>query len=306
MQIEIFFVNLYNAINLKVTNNFVDMKKIKLLLLVLCAAVISGVSTDSAQAKTKKMGLQLYSVRSDIGKDLQGTLKAVADMGYKQAELASYGNGKFYNTDPKAFRKMVKGYGMKIISSHIGRGLNKEKYDEDMAWWDEAIKAHKAAGIKYMVMPSPPNRMRTMEDLQDMCMYLNDIGARCKAAGIKFGYHNHSQEFTKVGDVVPYEYFLVNTDPKLVIFQLDVYWAQRGGYDPATLILKHPSRIRMLHIKDEKEIGASGYMNFKAIYDAAYSTGIRVFTVEQEAYSGPVFESVKASFDYLNNASYVK
>lgn len=292
------------------------MKKIKLLVSVaLCATLVAGMLTGCGEPKKqeKVIGIQLYSARDAMRDDVPGTLKAIADIGYKEVELASYGDGKFYNMEPAAFKQEVEAVGMKIISSHIGRGLSRDadKYAEDMAWWNTAIAAHNAAGIQYMVMPSPPIRLNdetTVEDLKAMCDYLNDIGVNCNSAGIRFGYHNHSGEFKALQDgTIPFEYLVANTDPTRVFFQLDVYWAQRGGFDPAELIKKYPDRIQVLHIKDEKEIGASGTMDFKAIYEAAYATGkVKAYIVEQEDYSGPVMESLKASFDYLNNAEFVK
>lgn len=285
------------------------MKKTRLLLgMLACATVISGLFASCGEQKKndKIIGLQLYSVRDAMNEDPMGTLKGVAEIGYKELEMANYGNGKFYGMSPADFRKAVEDLGMKVTSSHVGYGLNKDDMEGTMAWWDTTINAHNAVGATYMVMPSPPVKLETTADLKDMADYLNAIGAKAKNAGLRFGYHNHHQEFAAINDTVIYEYLVENTDSANVFFELDVYWAQKGGYDPVELMKKYPDRIKLLHIKDDKEIGASGTMDFKAIYDQAYINGVEGFVVEQEAYSFPVMESVKQSFDYLNNAEFVK
>ena len=128
-----------------------------------------------------------------------------------------------------------------------------------MKWWDECIAAHKAAGMKYIVAPwmSVP---KTLKDLKTYCKYYNEIGKRCKAAGLSFGYHNHAHEFQKVEGKVMYDYMLENTDPDLVFFEMDVYWTVRGQKAPVDYFKKYPKRFRLLHIKDEKELGDSGWL----------------------------------------------
>ena len=113
---------------------------------------------------------------------------------------------------------------MKVLSTHCTLNLSDKQlatgdFTEALKWWDECIAAHKAAGVEYIVVPSM-RRIETLDGLATYCRYFNEVGARCKAAGIKFGYHNHSREFEKVEDRVMLDYMLENTDPDKVFFQI--------------------------------------------------------------------------------------
>jgi len=149
---------------------------------------------------------------------------------------------------------------------------------------------------------------KNLEALKKTCEYFNAIGEKCNAAGIRFGYHNHNKEFTKITDAddLVYDYMVKNTDPKKVTFELDVYWIYKGGQNAVAYFNKYPKRFELLHIKDEKEIGASGLIDFKPIYDNRAKAGTKVCFVEVERYDFEPFVSVQKSFDFLNNASYVK
>jgi len=146
-----------------------------------------------------------------------------------------------------------------------------------------------------------------LEGLSGYCELFNAVGEKCNNAGIRFGYHNHAHEFTTVfDDVVLYDYMLQNTDPQKVFFQIDVFWSQVGGAPAVEYLEKYPGRFELWHVKDDKEIGASGKIDFQAIYEKAEISGLKYAIVEQEAFDLEPFESIKASYDYLNNAPYVK
>jgi sugar phosphate isomerase/epimerase len=264
----------------------------------------------SCQEKAKKhIGLQLYSLRDDINElGIKKVLELVAAMGYVNLETAAYSNGKIYNTDPTEFKKMVDDLGMKVTSAHLGRGIS-DDHDADINWWNTAVEAHQAAGMKYMIMPSAPigGDGATLDNVKRYGDYFNEIGLITAAAGIKFGYHNHNFEFTNKVDGVPvYDLLVENTSPDHVLFQNDVYWTKKGGYDPVEYLKKYPKRIQILHIKDEEAIGASGTIDFKAIFEQAYANGIKDWYVEVERYIATPQEDVKQSYDFLNKAEYVK
>ena len=199
---------------------------------------------------------------------------------------------------------------MEVLSSHVGRTLSDEELasgncEESLKWWDQTIAAHKAAGMKYIVMPWM-DVPKTLKDMQTYCDYFNEIGRRCQAAGMKFGYHNHAHEFQKIEDKeVMYDYMLQHTDPSLVFFEMDVYWVVRGQAAPVEYFKKYPGRFRLLHIKDEMEIGQSGMVGFDAIFRNAQTAGVEGIVVEVERYSMPVIESVEQSLDYLLEAPFV-
>jgi sugar phosphate isomerase/epimerase len=260
------------------------------------------------------MCIQMYSARSLITpENYPDILKEMAAMGYTAVEAANYnGNeGLLYGDAPETFKEKVEAAGMKVLSSHVSRGLSREELDSGdltaaLAWWDKCIDVHKRAGMKYMVTPAIGGQ-RDLKDLQVYCDYLNEVGRRCKAAGIKYGYHNHAYEFEKVEDQVMYDYMLQHTDPDLVFFQMDVYWAVIGKASPVDYFKRYPGRFTMLHIKDEWEVGQSGMVGFDAIFKNAELAGLKDFVVEIERYS---YEDIRKSFqesaDYLLNAPFVK
>jgi len=275
-------------------------------------------TTSSPTAKKavvkKNIGLQLYSLRDDIGEKSEniGTvINKVGKMGYKYVEAANYNDGKFYGLTPEEFKAKLAAAGMFALSSHTGHSLasdiSKTNWDEVWAWWDKCIADHKAAGMKYIVTPSMPTP-ETLEDLQAYCDYYNKIGEKCAAAGLKFGYHNHNYEFQKKypDGTVMYDYMIAHTDPSKVFFEMDVYWVMMGQRSPVELFKKNPGRFLVLHIKDDKELGESGMVGFDAIFNNIATAGTKYLIVEVERYDLPPFESVQKSLDYLNKAPFVK
>jgi sugar phosphate isomerase/epimerase len=277
-------------------------------------ALISCTSkTDAAQQSAppkKDIALQLYSLRDDIGKDYAGTIKKAGGMGYTSVEAAGYGDGKFYGKTPEEFKADIEAAGMKVLSSHTTKLLEEKElasgdFSGSLKWWDEAIAAHKAAGMEYIVAPWM-NVPETLKDLQTYCEYYNQIGKRCKENGLSFGYHNHAHEFQKVEDKVMYDYMLENTNPEYVFFQMDVYWVVRGQQSPVDYFNKYKGRFTLLHIKDNKELGQSGMVGFDAIFKNTDTAGVKHLIVEVENYNFAPEESVKQSLDYLLNCPLVK
>ncbi len=264
---------------------------------------------EAAPAAKKDIYLQLYSVRDDIKADYAATIAKVAEMGYTGVEAAGYSDGKFYGMAPADFKKSIEDAGMEVLSSHAGKPLAEPvadtNWDETWAWWDTAIQAHKDAGMKYLVVAWIPTP-KTLADLQAYCDYFNQIGEKCNAAGLRFGYHNHNFEFNEVEGELMYDYMLKNTDPAKVFFQMDVYWTVMGQKAPVDYFNAYPGRFEILHIKDSKELGQSGMVGFDAIYNNADKAGTKYMVVEVERYTGTPLEGAKESYDYLSNAAFVK
>lgn len=296
--------------------------KIKNILLMAMAALVSLTSctpkeTETAQETKKEVGLQLYSVRGlmeegqPYNNDLPGLLNMLDSIGYTQFEAANYdqANGTFYGLTPAELKKVADEAGVKIISSHTGRTLNADELKggdltDFYNWWAKCIADHKAAGMEYIVVPwmSVPE---TKADLKKQCEAFNEIAKRCAKEGIKFGYHNHSHEFQEVEGEPMYTFMIENTDPE-VLFEMDVYWAVMGQAAPVDLFNKYPGRFKLLHIKDRREIGQSGMVNFQAIFDNADKAGLENYFVEIEEYTDGTEKGAKESADYLVNAPYVK
>ena len=276
-------------------------------------AVPACCSKEKAPVK-KDMCIQMYSARSLITtENYADILKEMAAMGSTAVETASYDGekGLIYGDTPEVFRQKVEDAGMKVLSAHVSRGLSREELDNHdltaaLEWWDKCIDVHKRAGMKYIVTPAIGGQ-RDLKDLQVYCDYLNEVGRRCQAAGLQYGYHNHAYEFEKVEGEVMYDYMLQHTDPALVFFQMDVYWAVIGKASPVDYFKRYPGRFTMLHIKDECEVGQSGMVGFDAIFKNAELAGLKDFVVEIERYSyEDIRKSFKESADYLLAAPFVK
>lgn len=265
--------------------------------------------SSCAGGAKKNIGLQLYSLRDLVKEEgIQAVLEVASKMGYTNLETASYDNGKIYGLAPAEFKKMCNDLGMKCTSAHLGQAFTKEKEAEVMKWWDQAIEAHNELGVKYMVQPwMPVNDETTLDDLKMYCDYFNTVGYKTAAASIAFGYHNHNFEFRKIEDKLIYDFLLDNVSPNHVFFEMDVYWVMKGGADPVDYLKSRPTQFKAIHIKDEKEIGASGEIDFKPIFDQMYANNVKDWYVEVEQYTNnnPV-ESCRQSYDFLNKADYVK
>ena len=276
-------------------------------------AMLTSCSVPETSCTPKKeIGIQLYSIRDTIhraGYQLDSIFKGLADMGYSSFEAANYSNGKFYGKTPEEFKATAEKYGLTPISSHCNRNLTAEElaagdFTEGLKWWEQAIADHKAAGMKYIVNPWQ-NRPGTLAELKTICDYFNEIGKMCNAAGIKYGYHNHSHEMVKVEDKVMLEYMIENTDPANVFYELDVYWTVMGKKSPVEFFNKYPGRFTMLHIKDHREVGQSGMVGFDAIFKNAATAGVKDIIVEIEGCKGTTMDGAKASIDYLLQAPFV-
>ncbi len=290
------------------------MKSIKLLtvfaLTALCATSSFCADGASKGAQKKEIALQLYSLRDDIKKDYAGTIEKAGKMGFTAVEAAGYNNGKFYGRTPAEFKADVEAAGMKVLSSHVAHALSDKEiesgdFSEALKWWDTCLKAHKEAGMEYVVVPwqrvSP-----TLKELDAYCKYYNEIGKKCAELGMKFGYHNHAHEFKKVEDkTVMYDYMLKHTDPKYVFFQMDVYWVVMGGHSPVEYFKQNPNRFKLLHIKDLAELGQSGMVGFDAIFNNMKTAGTENVIVEVERYNYAPEKSVELSLKYLLDSPFV-
>lgn len=287
------------------------MKKRSIVTIVLLIAVtglICSTFYSCKKAPMKNIGLQLYSIRDSISKDVPGSIAKVGKMGYKFVESAGYSDGKFYGMIPAEFKALCNKNGMSVLSSHTGRNVpDSSNYEETMAWWDACIDAHLAVGTKFIIQSSMGSTAyQSVEGIKKYCDYFNAVGEKCNAKGIRFGYHNHTKEFTTQFDgVTLYDYLVENTNPAKVMLQMDLYWAVKGGKNPIDYFNKYPGRFELWHIKDKAEIGASGEMDFAAIFAVAAKSGMKYGIVEVEEYNFDQFESCKKSLEFLNSTSYV-
>lgn len=283
--------------------------------------VMASETKGNLFAPKKSIGLQIYSLGKEFTSDVPNGLKKVAQIGYSTMEAAGYNDGKLYGLEMAEFKKMADAAGVKVTGSHVNppvRKYSKENMGEIADFWKKTVDAHLKCSVKTVVQPGMPS-IESNDDAAIVCEVYNKAGEIAKNAGIKWGYHNHSGEFQKAvkeedkgkrgvqGDVI-YDLLLKGTDPKLVFFEMDVYWTVMGQNDPLDYFEKYAGRFPILHIKDRSILGKSGMMNFENIFTKAYQNGLDEFYVELEGIRQGMtqFEGVKLCFDYLNNASFVK
>lgn len=274
-----------------------------------------------AQSNAKMLtGVQLYSVRAAMSKDPLGTLKALAEMGYKYVEHANYVNRKFYGYTAKEFKKILNDLGMQMPSGHTVMGKSHwdagKKQFTDL--WKYTVEDAAEMGQELVISPWLDADLRKTYD--EMLAYMdvfNKSGELCKAAGMRFGYHNHDFEFTATlnGQKV-YDIILKNTDPNLVVQQLDMGNLYHTGVNALEIVNTYPGRFVSVHVKDETKtadgksfestILGKGVANTKAITDLCKTKGGTLhFIIEQEAYQGidPV-ECVKQDLAVMKEWGY--
>ncbi|HNX43775.1 MAG TPA: sugar phosphate isomerase/epimerase [Bacteroidales bacterium] len=261
---------------------------------------LTGLSREvQARPDRKSIGLQLYTVRDYTEKDLTGTLKSLSETGYDFLEAASYSSGKFYGMEPKTLRKLVEGFGMKMNSSHAGFN------DKDAAL---AIESHAELGVKYLVLPSMHIDTPDAGAFMKAAARFNNLGEQCRKAGLKFGYHNHSFEFSMTDRGPGYDVLLNNTDPDLVLFQADLFWMKKAGYNPVDYFKKYPGRFELWHVKDmagtpekeDTEVG-TGIIDFGELFEKKKLSGMKHFYIENDNPHGDSLESVALSYHNLLN-----
>lgn len=254
-----------------------------------------------ARRRLERIGIELYTVRAETRADMPGTLARIAGMGYREVEFHNY-----FGRPAAQVRELLDANGLASPSTHIGFDLMK-------ANWNKTFDDAQTIGQQFITVPSPPSGATpTVASWQRIADDFNAAGERAKARGLTFGYHNHYTEFATVDGTSPFEILLTRTDPKLVAFQMDVFWAARGGADPQALIRKYPDRFVMLHIKDSSgapthnqvDLGA-GTIDFAGILrqDATLKHVVKHVFVEHDQPADPMLFAKKA-YDYLSKLEY--
>jgi sugar phosphate isomerase/epimerase len=241
------------------------------------------------------VGLQLYSVRDQLKEDFQGTVRAVAQMGYAGVELAGYGG-----LNAKELRALLDGLGLQVAGDHVG-------FDRLEHQMDDVIVFSKELGTTYVVCPAvPAARRQDAAGWKQLAGTLNEIGKKCVDQGLQFCYHNHNFEFASVDGSNGFTLLYANSDPRYVKMELDMYWAQKGGDNPAAILQRYPGRCPIVHLKDMTgdaeqtfaEVG-EGVLNFQQVFAAAATGGVAWYVVEQDRCRRPPLESVQLSLQHL-------
>jgi sugar phosphate isomerase/epimerase len=248
--------------------------------------------------------------------DPLGTLQKVAAMGYRYVEHANYVNQKFYGYTPSEFKKILQDLGLKmpsghtVLAPHHWDDSTKDFTDE----WKYTVEDAAMLEQEFVISPWIDQSLRkTKDDLLRAMDIFNKSGALCKKSGMKFGYHNHDFEFSeKFGDETVYDVILKNTDPSLVMQQLDTGNLYNGGAKAIDVIRKYPARFESLHVKDEiksdqtnekfeSTVLGNGIVNLKEVLLACKKAGAtRHYIVEQESYQGKTpLECIKEDLERM-------
>ena len=273
-------------------------------------SLAAALSASGRAAKLETLGVQLYTVRSVLPKKPRETLDAIRAIGYREVE-ATYGG-------LDALWPVLQASGLKPVSIHLdSTSVTKGNPDDLVPIFDKL----KHLGFTYAVFPYlPPPERGGIDVIRAIAGKLNRAGEKCRAAGMTFCYHNHAFEFATEKDTTLFQVMLDHTDPKLVAFELDLFWVSVAGLDPAAMIEKLAGRVPLVHLKDKaegtavmyteavrpatfKEVG-SGVMDWPKILRAAAAAKVEHYFVEQDQTPGDPVESLRKSYEYLAKLSY--
>jgi sugar phosphate isomerase/epimerase len=255
------------------------------------AGKVLAAATETATGAKKiiPIGLQLYSVRAECGKDLAGTVAAVAKMGYKGVEFAGY-HGK----SAADLRKLLDDNGLACCGTHTGLDT---LLGDELA---KTIEFNKTLGNKFLIVPGMG--AKTRQDWLDKARQFNEISDKVRPQGMWVGYHNHSAEFKELEGEKPWDTLFGNTK-KDVVMQFDVGNAKGGGGDAVEYLKKYPGRALTMHCKpwsksNPKAVIGEDELPWKEIFDLCETTGnTQWYIVEYEVGGVPALEAVKNCLD---------
>jgi sugar phosphate isomerase/epimerase len=249
----------------------------------------------ASSKKIKRVGVQLYTVRDMMKADLPGTLAQVAGIGYKEVEFAGY-----FGRTPAQIRDLLKRNKLSSPSSHL-------PFESLQSGWQKQLDDAKIAGHEWVTIAwIPEEKRRTLDDWKSHAAAFNRAGEQAKAAGLRFAYHNHDFEIRPIEGTKPLDLLLSSTDPKLVDFELDLYWVVFGGGSPLDFINRYPKRFKMVHVKDSAgppdnkmvDVG-QGKIDFRSIFAQSEKAGIKHYFVEHDQPADPI-ATLRNSYNYLH------
>ena len=247
-------------------------------------------------AERLPVALQMYTVRDDAARDFHGTIRTVARIGYEAVELAGLGG-----LSPREARVLLDDNGIRVAGMHAA-------LDALEGNLDGVIEDARMLGSGFVTCPYlAEDRRRSADAYRQVGETLSAIGAKLQEAGLQLCYHNHAFEFDKFDGENGFDLLFAAADPKLVQIELDTYWVQKGGEDPAAYLRRYAGRVPLIHLKDMTEAGeqgtfaevGEGVMDFDAIFAAASVAGGRYYIVEQDVCQRPPLESARISLNNL-------
>ena len=247
-----------------------------------------------ASQKIDNVGIQLYTLRDQMAVDFEGTLAAIAKMGYSEVEFAGY-----YDRSPSKIKAILAELNLSATASHVPIEIVESKLEK-------TIEAAVTLGLRYIVVPYLSAKRRTsLDDYRKIANQLNSAGELAAKAGIQLAYHNHDFEFQLMDGQIPYNVLLSQTDPDLVKMELDLFWIIKGGHNPVEYFHTHPGRFHLCHIKDMSSAGkmvdvGKGEIDFAQILSHSTLAGFRHFYVEHDQPTDSL-ASAAYSFQNVNN-----
>jgi sugar phosphate isomerase/epimerase len=238
-------------------------------------------------------GLQLYTVRDALDADMEGTLRRVADIGYREVELAG-----LPGVTARTMRAALQRCGLQAPSMHAS-------YDRLRGDFAAVLEDARILGARHLVCPSvDAGERRTAGDWKRVCQTLSAIGRVVRSHDLVLAYHNHDFEFVPFDDgTTPFRLMMTETDPQHLKLELDVYWVARAGLDPVQHLKGSADRIVLVHLKDLGADGSTmelgrGVLDMERCVRAALLAGARHLFVEQDSSRDPL-ASIVASFQFL-------
>ena len=259
---------------------------------------------EMAFGKSQKTGLQLYTLRESVAKDVPGVFSQVAKAGYSELEMFGLSaENKFFGHSVKEVAELLKQNNLTSPSGHY----MPEKFLFNNGNGDDVKNLCDVAnqlGNSYVIIPWLSEEKRNSIDKYKLLAgRMNKAGEICKNAKLQLAYHNHDFEFIDFKGEHGYDILLKNTDSNLVKMEMDLYWVVRAGYDPIALFKSNPGRFHLWHVKDmnkndktqNTEVG-NGSLDFKSIFANAKLAGVKHYIVEQENnYVPDFYGSIAAS-----------
>jgi sugar phosphate isomerase/epimerase len=276
------------------------------------ASVMASTTFSSAAQKhaLKTIGVQLYTVRDVLPQHPLEILQAIEAIGYRQVEITMSPEHPIWNE--------LKQTKLKPVSAHVSTDLFEGK---NTAKLGAALEEASKNGVEFIVYPyvAPANR-DGIKGMKKLAKILNEAGQQCKQAGLRLCYHNHAFEFEPIDGTTPLAVLMHETQPDRLGLELDVFWASVGGNDPVTVLKHYSSRVQLLHLKDKapelkvqynetvpsdafREVG-HGSLDYPAILQAAATTRVEHYFVEQDKTPGDPLASLKQSYEYLSHLKF--
>jgi len=251
------------------------------------------------RVRKEQIAAQLYTLReyTRTAEELDRALARVAAIGYAAVQVSAIGP-----IDPREVKASADRHGLAICATHVPYA----RLVDDL---DAVIAEHRLWNCRYVGLGMMPRQYLAagIEGLRAFIREVSEAAKRLRDAGLQFVYHNHRMEFAKFGGRTALELLMEETDPDAFHFELDTYWAQAGGADPAAWIRRLDGRMKVVHLKDMAVVGdephfaeiGEGNMNWDAILDACRAVGMEWYVVEQDVCRRDPFESLAISWRYL-------